>query len=82
MRGTDKGRQQMGDNAKFNQVTDGERDGHSYTRHQKNHKIREVTGIISPPHKDWAEYRTGREIQVTKERQGSWVTKSEKMYPH
>jgi len=41
-----------------------------------------VTGIISPPHKDWAEYRTGREIQVTKERQGSWVTKSEKMYPH
>lgn len=77
MRGMDKGRQQMEDNAKFNQVMDGERAGHSYT-----HKIREVTGIISPPDKDRAEYRTGREIQVTKERQGSWVTKSEKMYPH
>ena len=71
VRGMDKGKQQMGDNAEFNQVMDAERDGHSYIRHQENHKIREVTGIISPPDKDRAEYKTGREIQVTKDRQGS-----------
>ena len=31
-----------------------------------------MTGISPSPHKDWAKYSTGRDNQVTKERQSSW----------